>query len=163
MPSWTGDVLIEFFFPALIRFVSARSGSSIVQEGHPDLGRPQTSTMDAIREFQEIRARHLDLRFKANMARRSRRCRGWFVEADAWVRGGEGAEGAGVEASGRPSKPTVPADDTQTRCAVSGERFDIVFDDPSQDWVYVDAKRLFGSDAEERCVPEGAIVKCACV
>lgn len=45
-----------------------------------------------------------------------------------------------------PEQCTVPVDDAQTHCALSGERFQQFWDEEHQEWRYRDAKRL---DAEE--------------
>ena len=44
---------------------------------------------------------------------------------------------------------SVVADEEQTHCALSGERFDQFWDEDHQEWRYRDAKRL---DAEEAAV-----------
>lgn len=55
-------------------------------------------------------------------------------------------EAAAAAALLPPEQCTVPVDDAQTHCALSGERFQQFWDEEHQEWRYRDAKRL---DAEE--------------
>lgn len=43
--------------------------------------------------------------------------------------------------------PTVPVDDDQKACALSGERFETVWDAESEDWHYLGAVRLSAETA----------------
>ena len=58
---------------------------------------------------------------------------------------------------------SVPADDTQTACAISGEKFEEYFDEVKQEWRYRDAERLTGADAQKYGVPDGSIVLVSCL
>jgi pre-mRNA cleavage complex 2 protein Pcf11 len=49
-------------------------------------------------------------------------------------------------AAAAPKLCTVPVDDSQTHCALSGERFQQFWDEQHQEWRYRDAMRL---DADE--------------
>ena len=46
--------------------------------------------------------------------------------------------------------PTVPVDDSQQECALSGEKFDTIWDLESEDWHYLGAVRLDAQQAA-RC------------
>lgn len=43
--------------------------------------------------------------------------------------------------------PTVPVDDAQRQCAMSGERFETVWDAESEEWHYLGAVRLSAEEA----------------
>ncbi len=56
-----------------------------------------------------------------------------------------------LEAQEQPrTVPSVPVDDSQRQCALSGERFETVWDAESEDWHYLGAVRLSGEEAA-RC------------
>lgn len=88
----------------------------------------------------------------------NRSSRQWYVDLDTWMAGTTGAgapppgEAGGAGGAAGPAAPepeqrhTVEADDEQTRCALSGERFEQFWDEDRQEWRYRDARRL---DAEE--------------
>ena len=54
--------------------------------------------------------------------------------------------------------PTVPVDDSQRQCALSGERFQTVWDAESEDWHYLGAVRLSAEEAA-RCKDAHVISK----
>ena len=47
---------------------------------------------------------------------------------------------------------SIPADDSQPVCALSGERFDTFWDDAHEEWRFRDAVRLSAEQAA-RCIP----------
>lgn len=53
---------------------------------------------------------------------------------------------------------SVPADDHQTACAVSGEKFDKYWDDTLQEWRYLDVARVDAVTARRLGVPDGSLV-----
>lgn len=55
-------------------------------------------------------------------------------------------EGAGP-ASSPEQRCSVVADEEQTHCALSGERFDQFWDEDHQEWRYRDARRLTAEEA----------------
>jgi hypothetical protein len=57
---------------------------------------------------------------------------------------------------------SVPADDHQTACAVSGEKFEKHWDDALQEWRYLDVVRVDAATAQKLGVPDGSLV-CASV
>ena len=89
----------------------------------------------------------------------------WYVDLDTWMAGTTGAGGAppgeaggtgagGGGASGGPGGEISPeegysvvADDEQTHCALSGEKFDQFWDEDHQEWRYRDAKKLTADEA----------------
>ena len=48
-------------------------------------------------------------------------------------------------------------------CALSGEAFEVIWDDPHGRWAYQGAKRLEGEEAVTWGVTEGAVVKVSCL
>jgi pre-mRNA cleavage complex 2 protein Pcf11 len=53
---------------------------------------------------------------------------------------------------------SVAADEEQTFCALSGEKFDLYWDEDHQEWRYRDAKRLNADEAGRYGLSEGALV-----
>lgn len=107
----------------------------------------------------------------------SRASRLWYVDIDTWMAGTiraeedpgtqKGASGiaarakkaAAVAAAAAPTeRASVPADDEQTHCALSGERFEQFWDEGHQEWRFRDAKKLTGEEAASYGLEEGAIV-----
>ena len=89
--------------------------------------------------------------------------RSWFADAAMWTAGGaarswfeDSAEALkALKAPADTSPLSVPADESQSHCAVSGERFETFWNCEKQDWHYKEAVMLdvpFGS------VPAGALV-----
>ncbi|CAL5224399.1 g7081 [Coccomyxa viridis] len=58
---------------------------------------------------------------------------------------------------------SVPADDSQPVCALSGERFDTFWDDAREEWRYRDAISLTAEQAARYGVQPGTIVKVSCL
>ena len=95
----------------------------------------------------------------------------WYLDLDTWYRGtmtsaGNDAVGP-ADASDAPatlpaSLASVPADDHQTSCAVSGEKFEKRWDDELQEWRYIDVVRVDAGTARRLGVPDGSLV-CASV
>ena len=101
----------------------------------------------------------------------------WYLELDTWfgtVTGGpdgEFFEAPTVSAWASDGDHThvlpeelasVPADDHQTACAVSGEKFEKHWDDSLQEWRYLDVVRVDAATARRLGVPDGSLV-CASV
>lgn len=96
----------------------------------------------------------------------------WYVDLDTWMAGTTGAGGAppdvgappagGANAAGGACSPeqrySVVADDEQTHCALSGEKFDQFWDEDHQEWRYKDAKKLTAEEGASYGLEEGAIV-----
>lgn len=63
---------------------------------------------------------------------------------------------------------SVPVDDAQPNCALSGERFETFWDDASEEWRYRDAVRMDAAQAARsaatlRCLlPENVFMLQAC-
>lgn len=91
----------------------------------------------------------------------------WYVDLDTWYKGTT-AHGAhpnteennkrGPEDISQAPVMSVPVDESQTECAVSGEKFEKFWDDELQEWRYLDAMRVSGSLAKRLGVPAGSLV-----
>ena len=78
----------------------------------------------------------------------------WYVDLDTWYKGttaqntqpdpGSGNKRGTDDVSPAPVM-SVPVDESQTECAVSGEKFEKFWDDELQEWRYLDAMRVSGS------------------
>lgn len=102
----------------------------------------------------------------------------WYLELDTWygtVTGGEGLgehsqaptlAGWASDADQNHVLPeelaSVPADEHQIACAVSGEKFEKHWDDSLQEWRYLDVVRVDAATARRLGVPDGSLV-CASV
>jgi pre-mRNA cleavage complex 2 protein Pcf11 len=109
----------------------------------------------------------------------------WYVDVDTWLAGsiGSGAVGGGnreqqrpagvsgaapaTTANGRAGKHiqpaatkqyTVPVDDSQPSCALSGEKFEQVWNSATEQWVYKGVRKLEGNEAAAYGLPDGALV-----
>ena len=99
----------------------------------------------------------------------------WYVDLDMWMAGttgvggappaeagtaaaGGGGDGTNAGAFSPEQKYSVVADDEQTHCALSGEKFDQFWDEDHQEWRYRDAKKLTAEEAANYGLEEGAIV-----
>ncbi|KAK9917508.1 hypothetical protein WJX75_005138 [Coccomyxa subellipsoidea] len=117
-----------------------------------------------------LRPRHLDRMF---LHRRRTRGAGrrvlsqqWYVCADDWIAGTAADVQAAPAFFDLPVKDavkkeamSVPVDDAQPNCALSGERFETFWDDASEEWRYRDAMRLDAEQAARYGLHEGVIVK----
>jgi hypothetical protein len=146
--------------------------SSLLQEGNPAaVRRLLTATETTKKNF-------LDRKFLRRQKHSTglRLSRMWYVDLDTWLasttgtghaaaaaaagscaapvaqRGGAAAAAAPAEAHG------VPADDEQTHCALSGERFEQYWDEAHQEWRYRNARRLGGAEAAAHGLADGALV-----
>ena len=101
----------------------------------------------------------------------------WYLELDTWygtVTGGDviGEHSQAPTLAGWASDDqtqvlpdelaSVPADDHQTACAISGEKFEKHWDDSLQEWRYMDVVRVDAATARRLGVPDGSLV-CASV
>eukprot|EP00873_Tetraselmis_striata_P013356 jgi/Tetstr1/433620/TSEL_022885.t1 len=122
---------------------------------------------------QELRGKHLDWKFARKKRQRASHTasRPWYLPSALWVTGcqkepndatpifftNDDMEAPVVQAV------SVPADDAQTTCAISGEKFEEFFDEGRQEWRYRDAQKLSGAEARRYHVPEGSIVLVSCL
>ena len=81
----------------------------------------------------------------------------WYVDLDTWYKGTtvhgahtnqEENNKRGPEDISQAPVMSVPVDESQTECAVSGEKFEKFWDDELQEWRYLDAMRVSGSLAK---------------
>ena len=63
-----------------------------------------------------------------------------------------------LESLKRRGRTTVPVDDQQTSCALSGESFETVFDEDTQEWHYRDCARLTEQEGEAFGLAPGSLV-----
>jgi hypothetical protein len=97
----------------------------------------------------------------------------WYLDLETWygtVTGSgdvlnEGNTEATLDAwqTDQPSQlpdelSSVPADDHQTACAVSGEKFEKYWDDTLQEWRYLEVARVDAVTARRLGVPDGSLV-----
>src|SRR5687768_15550036 len=77
----------------------------------------------------------------------SRASRLWYVDIDTWMagtiraeedlgtqKGASGVAARAKKAAAPTERASVPADDEQTHCALSGERFELFWDEGHQEW-----------------------------
>lgn len=105
----------------------------------------------------------------------------WYVDLDTWMASTimgdyktdtnadlDGVQNSGTSLDGQ-KKPSskgvketkqvsVPADDEQTHCALSGERFEEYWDEQLQEWRYDGAVRLEAEQAKLYGLEEGSLV-----
>ncbi|EFN55776.1 hypothetical protein CHLNCDRAFT_145220 [Chlorella variabilis] len=151
--------------PASTRFTPER-----IKEPNP------SAVSRLLRQTEATKSRFLDRKFlrrqqKAGGAA-ARASRLWYVDLDTWMAstvgavpgggGASGAVGAGrvaqQVAAAPPEKHSVPVDDAQTHCALSGEQFEQFWDEEHQEWRYRDARALGAEEAASYGLHEGAIV-----
>lgn len=111
---------------------------------------------------------HLDRSYAAARRAKTRgdakKSRSWYLPAATWVAGSaapldpEYIFGADIEKEQATVQYSVAADDSQTTCALSGEKFEIAWDDTQQHWRYEDARRLDSAEAAMYGLSPGAIV-----
>ncbi|CAK0785565.1 hypothetical protein CVIRNUC_008775 [Coccomyxa viridis] len=119
-----------------------------------------------------LRPKHVDRKFlhRRRMRGRSTMSQQWFVNTDNWIAGtAADMQAAPVffDIEGKQSEEqqevSIPADDSQPVCALSGERFDTFWDDAHEEWRFRDAVRLNAEQAARYGVPSGTIVKVSCL
>lgn len=120
----------------------------------------------------ETKSAFLDVQF-LRRARRGggalRASRLWYVDLDVWLASAAGAGQGAAAGEGQPpqrgdrqpdarvasaaaqQRHSVPVDEDQPACALSGEAFEQVWDEEHQEWRYEGAVRLTGDQAL-RCV-----------
>mmetsp|Transcript_6460 Transcript_6460/g.12788 ORF Transcript_6460/g.12788 Transcript_6460/m.12788 type:complete len:375 (-) Transcript_6460:989-2113(-) len=98
---------------------------------------------------------------------RKEHSRMWYLDIDTWYKGTTKNE---EDSSGRqgevqvapkdeaPRLTSVPVDENQTECAVSGEKFEKYWDEKEQEWRYLDVVRVTGAMSARLGVPEGSLV-----
>uniref|UniRef100_A0A7S1T3W2 PCFS4-like zinc finger domain-containing protein n=1 Tax=Tetraselmis chuii TaxID=63592 RepID=A0A7S1T3W2_9CHLO len=139
----------------------------------------QTTIPGAVDELlasgQALRSKHLDWKFQRKRRQRANHTasRHWFLPSALWVSGAQKEQNDSTapiffnndDLSDHPVQQrfSVPADDSQTTCAISAERFEEFFDEATQEWRYRDAKVLKGPEARKYNVPEGSIVLVSCL
>lgn len=91
---------------------------------------------------------------------RKEHSRMWYLDIDTWYKGTTKNE---EDSSGRqgevqvapkdeaPRLTSVPVDENQTECAVSGEKFEKYWDEKEQEWRYLDVVKVTGA-MSARCV-----------
>jgi hypothetical protein len=99
----------------------------------------------------------------------------WYLDLETWygtvtgsgdvLNDGTMADAASLDAwhVDQPSQlpeelSSVPADDHQTACAVSGEKFEKYWDDTLQEWRYLEVARVDAVTARRLGVPDGSLV-----
>jgi pre-mRNA cleavage complex 2 protein Pcf11 len=125
--------------------------------------------------------------FKRKRTANVQAARMWYVDVDTWLAGSisSGAAGGGGDtreqqrsagvsaaapattANGRAGKHvqpaatlqyTVPVDESQPSCALSGEKFEQVWNSATEQWVYKGVRKLEGNEAAAYGLPDGALV-----
>eukprot|EP00889_Picochlorum_renovo_P002184 jgi/Picre1/29214/NNA_004606.t1 len=98
---------------------------------------------------------------------RKEHSRMWYLDIDTWYKGTTKNE---EDSSGRqgevqvapkdeaPRLTSVPVDENQTECAVSGEKFEKYWDEKEQEWRYLDVVKVTGAMSARLGVPEGSLV-----
>lgn len=138
------------------------------------LQEPNPAAVDRLLSVTErTRGNFLDKKFfrRQKLSNGLRASRLWYVDLDTWMAGTtsasppDGATRSGatnIDTVAPPdsaaSHATVAADEEQTHCALSGEKFDLYWDEDHQEWRYRDAKRLNADEAVQYGLSEGALV-----
>ena len=144
----------------------------------------ETNNQGAVQRLQASTSAHqskfLDAKFLKRKIRDGKMDNStmWYLELDTWYGTvtsgdivGEHSQaptlaGWGTDADQTHVLPeelaSVPADDHQTACAVSGEKFEKHWDDSLQEWRYLDVVRVDATTARRLGVPDGSLV-CASV
>lgn len=117
---------------------------------------------------EQTKGRFLDRKFVRRQRKTGALCisRLWYVDLDTWMAstiGGETlqADVQEQDATAGPADPqncSVPVDDSQTTCALSGERFEQFWDEQQQEWHYKNTIRLSDDDAVRYGLQAGALV-----
>lgn len=120
--------------------------------------------LNATRKNQSI---FLDNKFLKRKAQDAslRRSRMWYVDLETWMKGSMRLEEPSQQSQVVEKKAdlerdvpnlSVPVDESQTHCAISGEKFEKFWDDAAQEWRYADTIRVTEKMAP-RCVVNCAI------
>jgi pre-mRNA cleavage complex 2 protein Pcf11 len=143
----------------------------LVQEPNPD-------AIDRLLNVSEQTKRNfLDRKFlkRQKISSGQRSLRLWYVDLDTWMAGnvrheppsaGDGYASGSHDRGGEIPPPdgpgvitaSVTADEDQTHCALSGEKFEQYWDENYQEWRYKGAKRLAGEEAARYGLKDGALV-----
>jgi len=114
---------------------------------------------------QDLMSKHLDWHFKQNRGDKRRakvaHSQPWFVTADEWVQHDESraealitstpfasmqqaaqAEATEEQKAAHEKRVRVPADESQTDCAICGDAFEQVWDDDEDSWLYKNTIRV---------------------
>lgn len=99
---------------------------------------------------------------------RKEHSRMWYLDIDTWYKGTTKAEedSSGRQREGQlapnggevPRLTSVPVDENQTECAVSGEKFEKYWDEKEQEWRYLDVVKVTRAMSARLGVPEGSLV-----
>ncbi|PRW57523.1 ENTH VHS [Chlorella sorokiniana] len=138
-----------------------------------------------LRTTEATKSRFLDRKFLRRQQKAAgasaRGSRFWYLDLDTWQASttgaaapSGGAAGAGAAAAGAGGRGaqqaaaaaaaleqqshSVPVDDFQTHCALSGEPFEQFWDEAHQEWRYRGAKALGAEEAASYGLEEGALV-----
>ncbi|KAI7842625.1 hypothetical protein COHA_003729 [Chlorella ohadii] len=137
-----------------------------------------------LRTTEATKSRFLDRKFLRRQQKAAgasaRGSRFWYLDLDTWQASTTGAAapsgaaaGVGAPAAGAGMRGTqqvaaaaaleqqnhsVPVDDSQTHCALSGEPFEQFWDEAHQEWRYRGAKALGAEEAASYGLEEGALV-----
>ncbi|KAL0041726.1 hypothetical protein WJX79_002516 [Trebouxia sp. C0005] len=115
----------------------------------------------------QLRSKHLDMQFMRRRRQKSMvgASRQWFVSADLWLAGtaaaavGEGQpQSLAEEPVQEKEAASVPVDDSQPKCALSGEKFEKFWHDQYQEWRYKNAVQVGAEDAARYGLQTGALV-----
>lgn len=122
--------------------------------------------LNATRKNQSI---FLDNKFLKRKAQDAslRRSRMWYVDLETWMKGSMRLEEPSQQSQVVEKKAalerdipnmSVPVDESQTHCAISGEKFEKFWDDAAQEWRYADTIRVTEKMAPRLGVPSGSLV-----
>ena len=140
---------------------------------------PNPDAIDRLLNVSEQTKRNfLDRKFlkRQKISSGQRSLRLWYVDLDTWMAGNvrheppsagdghaSGSQDGGLGEIPPPDGPgvitaSVTADEDQTHCALSGEKFEQYWDENYQEWRYKGAKRLAGEEAARYGLKDGALV-----
>lgn len=140
---------------------------------------PNPDAIDRLLNVSEQTKRNfLDRKFlkRQKISSGQRSLRLWYVDLDTWMAGNvrheppsagdghaSGSQDGGLGEIPPPGGPgaltaSVTADEDQTHCALSGEKFEQYWDENYQEWRYKGAKRLAGEEAARYGLKDGALV-----
>ncbi|KAK9837772.1 hypothetical protein WJX74_004756 [Apatococcus lobatus] len=123
---------------------------------------------------EDIKAKHRGVLHRQQQRKRKAieqpTSRHWYADSVSWIKAttvdatrlAQEQQVAEAEEQRRVI-PTVPVDDAQRECALSGERFETVWDAESEDWHYLGAVRLSAEEAARYGLAEGMLVLADCL